>query len=42
MRAVTITRTGGPEVLEVVDVPGMDAAGTVDEVGDGVSWSIGR
>ncbi len=83
MRAVAFTRFGGPEVLEVVDlpephagpgevrirvaaaavnptdtilrsglnrrplesptphVPGMDAAGTIDEVGEGASWSIG-
>ena len=83
MRAVAISRFGGPEVLEVVDlpephagagevrirvaaaavnptdtglrsgwnrrplespaphVPGMDAAGTIDEVGEGVSWSVG-
>ena len=83
MQAVGITRFGGPEVLEVVDlpephagpgevrirvaaaavnptdtalraglyrralgspaphVPGMDAAGTIDEVGDGAPWSVG-
>jgi len=23
------------------DIPGMDAAGTIDEVGEGVSWSVG-
>lgn len=83
MRAVAITSFGGPEVLEVVDlpephpgpgevrirvaaaavnptdtvyragwyrrpaddaapdVPGMDAAGVIDEVGEGTSWSVG-
>jgi NADPH2:quinone reductase len=83
VRAIAISRVGGPEVLEVVDlpvpragpgdvrirvaaaavnptdtifrsgwyrreiddgmpdIPGMDAAGTIDEVGEGVSWSIG-
>ena len=83
MKAIAITTIGGPEVLEVVDipephvgpgdvrirvaaaavnptdtifrsgwyrreiddglpdVPGMDAAGTIDEVGQGAPWSIG-
>jgi NADPH:quinone reductase-like Zn-dependent oxidoreductase len=83
VKAIAITTIGGPEVLEVVDlpephagpgevrirvaaaavnptdtifragwyrreiedglpaIPGMDAAGTVDEVGEGASWSVG-
>jgi len=83
VKAIAITRIGGPEVLEVVDlpepqagpgdvrirvaaaavnptdtifragwyrrqiddglpdVPGMDAAGTIDQVGEGATWSIG-
>ena len=52
MRAVGLMRHGGPEVLEVVDraeqqkldpppyVPGMDAAGIVDQVGEGVTTGV--